>query len=134
MAKRWWQFWKHEHHTAGRLFVCGYLVSPGSQLHRSAVETLRLGPDEKLEQDVNVQLPDAEVIDCLVQEWMTLGRGVVTDEQRKAMHRRETEIGQALYDLGGTTLMKHVVIKLIDAGLAHESDFWYWNGIGGWQY
>jgi len=135
MARRWWQFWRHEQpHAEGRLLVCGYLVAPGSQLYRRAVETLHLGPDGKLEEDVDVQLPEAEVIDRLVQEWMTLGRGAITDEQRQAMHRRETEIGQALHDLGGTTLMKHVVIKLIYAGLAHESDFWYWNDVGGYRY
>jgi hypothetical protein len=133
LSKRWWQFWKRGRSTAGRIFVCGYFVTPGSQLHRRAVEILGLGMDQKLEEDVNVEFPDAEVIDRLVCEWTVHGHGVVTEEQRQAMHCREKEIGQALYDLGGIDLMEQVALKLIHAGRAYESDFFYWGGIGGWQ-
>ena len=86
----------------GRIFVCGYAVTPGSILHRQAVDILRLGTNEKLETDVNIMLPEADIIDRLVNEWAVLGRGVVTDEQRQGMHRREKEIGQTLNDLSVT--------------------------------
>ena len=133
MSKRWWQFWKRGPSTAGRIFVCGYFVTPGSRLYRRAVENLGLGMGQELKEDVNVVFRDAEIIDRLVREWTEHGQGVVTEEQRKAMHRREKEIGQALYDLGGIDLMRQVALKLIHAGCAYESDFSYWSGIGGWQ-
>jgi hypothetical protein len=49
------------------------------------------------------------------------------------MHRREKEIGQVLYELGGIDLMKQFALKLIYAGLSYESDFAEWHGIGPWQ-
>ncbi len=117
----------------GRIFVCGYAVTPGSKLHRQAVDQLCLGTDKKLETDVNIMLPEADVIDRLVNEWGVLGRGVITDEQRQAMHRREKEIGQNLNDLGGIDLMRAVAYKLINDGLSFESDFFTWHGGGDWQ-
>ena len=117
---------------AGIIFICGYTVTPGSKLHRQAVNLLRLGNDEKLETNVNITFPEADIIDRLVKEWEVIGRGVITDEQKQAMYRREKEIGQILNDLGGIDLMRAVAYKLIDNGLAFESDFFTWNGIGGW--
>ena len=133
MSKQWWQFWKRRHRTASRIFGCGYPLTPGSQLHRRAVEVLRLGTAEQLEKDMNVQLPGANVIDRPVHEWTVLGHGVVSDEQRWTMRRREKEIGQALHELGGIDLMQSVAYKLIYAGRAFESDFTEWSGIGSWQ-
>jgi ankyrin repeat protein len=141
--KRWWQFWKSDSGQIRRgkqgmtdsrtpkIFVCGYSVTPGSKLHRQAVEQLRVG--EKLETDVNIILPEAEVISRLVNEWATLGHGVITDEQRQAMHHREKEIGQIIDDLGGIDLMRAFAYKLINDGLSYESDFFTWHGIGDWQ-
>ena len=116
-----------------RIYVCGYAVTPGSQLHRRALELLQLGPDEKLESDMNIIFPEAEVIDRLAKEWVVIGRGVVTDEQKQAMYRREKEIGQLLNELGGIELMRAFAYKLINDGLSFESDFFQWHGIGCWQ-
>ncbi len=117
----------------GRIFVCGYSVTPGSKLYCEAREYLRLGNDEQLKNDVNVTFPGADAIDRLANEWAVLGRSVFSDEQKKAMHHREKEIGQALNELGGIDLMRSVAYKLINAGLSFESDFYEWHGIGGWQ-
>lgn len=138
MSKQWWQFWKSDcpevqDSNEGRIFVYGYAVTPGSKLHRQAMAHLRLGTDKKLETDVNIELPNADIIDQLVNEWAVLGRGVNTDERRQAMHRREKEIGQTLNKLGGIDLMRAAAYKLINDGLSYESDFYVWHGIGDWQ-
>ena len=123
----------HRRRMAGRIFVYGYLVTPGSRLHCRVVEALRLEPDVELERDLNADLPDGKVLEELAEEWAVLGHGVVSDEQRRAMHDREKKIGQILYDLGGNDLMRSFAYRLIDAGRSYESDFSYWHGIGSWR-
>ena len=107
----------------GRVYVYGYAVTPGSELHLKAIKLLNLKDDKKLESDVNIEIPGAEIIDEMYNEWVN---GLDTVKKQK-------EIGQHLNQLGGIELMRAFAYKLIYADVAYESSFDKWHGIGDWQ-
>lgn len=152
MSKKWWQFWKSDDFSdissedivetdfesrsnieKGRIKVNGYAVSSGSQLHQLAEELMGVDSPLLLDGDVNVNLPQGNLIDQLVEEWATLGRGVNTEKKKQAMRLREQEIGEKLNEMGGIDLMRAFAYRLIYEGRSYESDFSPWHGIGEWQ-
>lgn len=141
--KKWWQRRKkasvqndeRKILKKGKIIVCGYTLTPGSKLYESILRDLNYPPGQQPETSIVINdLPDFEnSMNNLLKDWIEIGRGVVTDQQRRSLGKREKEIGYKLNNIGGIELMRSFANKLINSGLSYESDFHRWHGIGEWQ-